>query len=141
MASTSARRVLCSHCARRWQSDQYKTCDPCRQRTLQLECNRRLHAIAETERHTSIQPSPLPSAVPVSSTQRTLCSGCARSWSSTRYKTCNDCRRKNARAKTTRLPPPASAPSAPTSTPLSSDVPAPRLCCTSTLESRSFYDM
>ncbi|KAN0068192.1 hypothetical protein V8E54_013762 [Elaphomyces granulatus] len=30
----------------------------------------------------------------MSSDQRLLCSGCAKPWQSTRYKTCDDCRRK-----------------------------------------------
>lgn len=105
MTSTATQRVLCSHCGRPWQSAQYKTCDACRQSIQQWSRSRRLPVIAEVERPTSTQPSLLPSMVPTSSTQRTLCSTCARPCLSAGYKTCNDCRRKNARGKWTILDP------------------------------------
>ncbi|KAJ6041223.1 uncharacterized protein N7446_010881 [Penicillium canescens] len=95
MASASGERVLCSRCARPWQSSRYKTCSRCR------ELQRYRLSTSKIQAPTAV-PSSLPAAPTVRpsftdaalSEQRVLCSGCARPWQSARYRVCDDCRHK-----------------------------------------------
>ncbi|KAJ6038801.1 hypothetical protein N7460_007518 [Penicillium canescens] len=109
MASVSEDRVLCSQCARPWQSSRYRTCSRC-----QVLARNRL---ARSRLLPTTVPPSLPAAPARSSSlpfaglsgQRVLCSRCARPWQSPRYRVCDDRRHKARMMRRRRRPVPVAA--------------------------------
>jgi hypothetical protein len=91
MQSVPSRDMLCSGCARPWQSTQFKTCDDCRRKASLRALASRQYMVAtgEINRSTALPPTAPP---PAFSTLRVSCSQCVRPWQSTRYETCDRCR-------------------------------------------------
>jgi hypothetical protein len=95
MASVSGDRVLCSQCARPWQSSRYRIYSRCLVGARNRLARSRLQLPTAVPLSLPTAPACYPS-LPVAglSRQRVLCSRYTRPWQSPRYRVCDDCRHK-----------------------------------------------